>query len=377
MLLRTWMIMWKEFIQIIRDSRQLAVVIVMPLLMLVLYGFAINMDVKHVKLSVYDQDMSRQSRDLIGAFANSTYFDITQIAHSNEDVGNALDSGQAQIALIIPVTYSRDLASGHNAEVQALVDGSDSTTASTISGYFTSTIQQQQDKIIVQALARLGSRGAASFTPIDLRTRFWYNPELTSVNYIVPGLISVILMMLATILTSATIVRERERGTIEPLLVSPVQPVELVLGKLAPYTIIAFFDVLLVTFAAVLIFHVPLRGSPVLVLLMSGVFVIAALGIGLLISSVAPTQQVAMTASGVGMQLPSMLLSGFMFPVTSMPAGVRAFAYLVPAFHFIRILRAIFLKGSGFDMIWQPALFLLLLGVGVVGLAVVRFRKKL
>ncbi len=176
------MIIWKEFIQIIRDPRQLAVVVVMPMVMLVLYGYAINLDVRHVKLAVYDQDMSRQSRDLIGAFANSTYFDITVAAHNDEEIADALDAGSAQIALIIPVTYSRDLALGHNTPVQALVDGSDSTTASTVAGYFASTVQQQSEKMIVQALARVGDAGSTSFTPIDLRTRYWYNPELKSVN---------------------------------------------------------------------------------------------------------------------------------------------------------------------------------------------------
>lgn len=377
MLVRTWMIIWKEFLQILRDPRQLAVVVVMPMVMLVMYGYAINLDVRHVKMAVYDQDMSRQSRELIGAFANSTYFDIAVVAENGAQIDNALDSGRAQIALIIPVTYSRNLAGGHSATVQALIDGYDSTTASTEAGYFANTMQQQSSKIILQALARVGHAGSASFTPIDLRTRYWYNPELKSVNYIVPGLIAVILMMLSTILTSATIVRERERGTIEPLLVSPVQPLELILGKLIPYTIIAFCDVLLVIFVGVITFHVPLRGSPALVLALSGVFVIASLGIGLLISAIAPSQQVSMMASALFMQLPSMMLSGFMFPITSMPAAIRPLTNLIPAAHFIRILREIFLKGSGIEMVWQPALLLLLLGITVVGLAVKAFRNKL
>jgi hypothetical protein len=235
MLERTGMIFWKEFIHILRDPRQLAVVVLMPIIMLVMYGYAINLDVNHVKMAIYDQNMSPQSRDLIGAFADSTYFDIAVVAHSDGEITNALQGGRAQIALIIPVTYSRDLASGHNTPIQAIIDGSDSTTASTVGGYFASTVQQQSAKIIVQALARVGRAASASLTPIDLQTRYWYNPELKSVNFIVPGLIAVILMQLATLLTSATIVRERERGSMEPLLVSPVRPLELMLGKLIPY----------------------------------------------------------------------------------------------------------------------------------------------
>lgn len=377
MLVRTWMIIWKEFLQIIRDPRQLAMVVIMPMIMLVLYGYAINLDVNHVQMAVFDHDGSRQSRDLIGAFANSTYFDITMLAYNDADITNALDSGRAKIALIIPVDYSRDLARGHKTPVQALVDGSDSATASTVVGYFGNTLQQQNVKIIMQALARIGRGSNASFTPINLQTRFWYNPELKSVNYIVPGLIAVILMMLATILTSATVVRERERGTIEPLLVSPVQPVELMLGKLIPYTLIAFFDVVLVTIVGVEVFHVPLRGSPALVLVLSGVFVIASLGIGLFISSIAPSQQSAMMASGLLMQLPSMMLSGFIFPITSMPTVIRLLTNIIPAAHFIKILREIFLKGSGLQMVWKPSLMLLLLGIFVVGLAIAVFRKKL
>jgi len=262
--------------------------------------------------------------------------------------------------------------------VQLIIDGSDSTVASTALGYTSAIIQQQSAKISLEALQRAGlPASGSSLLPVDYRVRYWYNPELKSTNFIIPGLIAVILMMLSALLTSATVVRERERGTIESLVVSPVMPFELMLGKLIPYVIIAFFDVLLVIVAGRLLFHVPLLGSPALVLVLSGVFLTAALGIGLLISVTANNQQVAMVMAMVGTQLPAILLSGFVFPIASMPKVVQWISALIPASHFIKILRAIFLKGSGFGLIWKPSLLLLVFGLAMLALSSARFKKKL
>lgn len=374
---RIWMIMWKEFLQISRDARMLTVVIVLPVFMLVLYGYAINFDVKHLPLAIYDQDHSQESRDLIGAFLHSEYFDVTASLHSDQEVTRTLDRGQAKVVLVIPTTYSADLAAGRVTPVQLLVDGSDSTTASTAIGYANAMVQQHSAKIAIQALQAAGVNTSSAVLPVDNRVRYWYNPELKSTNFIIPGLIAVILMMLAALLTSMTVVRERERGTIESLIVSPVMPVELMLGKLTPYVVIAFFDVLLVMVASLLLFHIPLVGSPVLVLILSGVFLTAALGIGLLISTVATSQQFAMTVAVMATQLPSVLMSGFLFPISSMPPKVQLLANIIPATHFIKILRAVFLKGSGITALWQPALFLLLTGIAMLGTSSLRFQKKL
>ncbi|OPZ86299.1 MAG: Inner membrane transport permease YbhS [bacterium ADurb.Bin429] len=377
MLQRIRMIMWKEFVQISRDARMLGVVIVLPVLMLVLYGYAINFDVKHLPLAIYDQDRSQASRELISAFAQSDYFDVVASLQSYPEVTQALDRGQATVVLVIPTTYDADLAAGRTTAVQVLVDGSDSTTASTAIGYAQAMVQQHSAQIAVQALQGTGLNTSGASLPVDNRVRYWYNPELKSTNFIIPGLIAVILMMLAALLTSMTVVRERERGTIESLIVSPVMPVELMLGKLIPYVVIAFFDVVLVMVASVLLFRIPLVGSPVLVLVLSGIFLTAALGIGLLISTVATSQQFAMTVAVMATQLPSVLMSGFLFPINSMPPKVQLLTNLIPATHFIKILRAVFLKGSSLADLWQPTLFLLLIGGLMLGLSALRFQKKI
>jgi ABC-2 type transport system permease protein len=378
MLLRTWMIAWKEFVQISRDARTLAIVVVLPVMMLVLYGYAINLDVNHIRLAVYDQDNSRQSRDLVGAFSHSEYFDIVATVRSNAAATDALDDGIAKVALVIPTDYARDLAANRVATVQLLVDGSDSTTASTSVGYAEVIVQQQSARITIGAVQKAGfGNPALQAAPVEARFRYWYNPELRSTNYIVPGLIAVILMMLAALLTSMTVVRERERGTIEQLVVSPVMPSELMVGKLIPYVTIAFFDVLLVIAAGRLLFGVPLKGSPVLVLALSGVFLTAALGIGLLISVLAHNQQTAMTVAFMTTLLPSILLSGFIFPIRAMPQVLQLLTNLIPARHFLVILRGIFLKGIGISLLWQPTLVLVVFGVVMLGLSARRFRKKL
>ena len=376
MLLRTWMIIWKEFVQISRDARTLAIVVLLPVMLLVIYGYAINLDVNHLRLAVYDQDNSYQSRDLIGAFSHGEYFDIVASVRSNRAVTEALDDGLAKAALVIPPTYARDLASNRVAEVQLLVDGSDSTTSSTAIGYANAIVQQQSAKITVAALQRRGITPPAA-APIDARFRYWYNPELRSTNFIVPGLVAVILMMLSALLTSMTVVRERERGTIEQLVVSPVMPSELMIGKLLPYVIIAFFDVILVIAAGRLLFGVPLKGSPALVLALSAVFLTAALGIGLLISVASHNQQTAMTAALLTTLLPSILLSGFIFPIRAMPVALQWLTSLVPARHFLVILRAIFLKGSGLSTVCGPATVLLVYGLVVLALSSWHFKKRL
>jgi ABC-2 type transport system permease protein len=371
------MIIWKEFIQIFRDARTLAVVVILPVLMLVLYGYAINLDVRHIRLGIYDQDRSRQSRDLIGTFSHSQYFNIVAYLGSYDELTGALDRGLVKVALVIPTRFAEDLALGRVAQIQLIIDGSDSTTASTAIGYANAIVQQQSARISMAALQRAGLNVEDAAIPVDARLRVWYNPELKSTNFIVPGLIAVILMMLSALLTSMTVVRERERGTIETLIVSPVMPYELMLGKLVPYVIIALFDVILVIAAGRLLFHVPLVGSPVLVLALSAVFLMAALGIGLLISAASPSQQTAMTFAMLTTLLPSVLLSGFLFPIRAMPAVLQWLTNIIPARHFLVIVRSIFLKGSGLSLLWQPALVLLLFGLIMLGLSSLRFRKKL
>ena len=378
MLLRIWMIIWKEFIQIFRDLRTLAVVVIMPVVMLMLYGYAINLDVKHIPMMVYDQDHSPESRELIGVFSRTEYFEIVAYTTDYRAIDQALDRGTARAALVIPTRFSRALMRGELAPVQLIVDGSNSTTASTAIGYAAQMIGQYSSRITIEALQRNGLNVSAEvMTPVDARLRFWYNPELKSSNFMVPGLIAVILMMLSSLLTSMTVVRERERGTIEQLIVSPVMPYELMIGKVAPYVVISMVDVILIIVAGKLLFNIPLLGSPALLLVLSAVYLMAVLGLGLFISAVSNSQQTAMTIAMTATQLPSVLLSGFFFPISAMPQVIQWFTYLIPARHFLVIVRSIFLKGVGFELLWQPALILFVYGIFMLWLSSNRFHKKL
>ncbi len=374
---RTGMIAWKEFIQIYRDWRTLGVVVILPVLMLTLYGYAINFDIKHLPLGVLDRDRTRESRDMINAFARGVYFDIATWLDDPRQIDDALDRGTVKAVLVIPRGFSSDLAAGRAGQVQLLVDGADSTTATTAIGYLNAIIGEHSLAVTVEAVRRRGITVTENFLPVESRPRFWYNPDQKSTNYIVPGLIVIIMMMMSSLLTAMTVVRERERGTMEQLIVSPIHPLELLLGKLVPYVVIAFTDVILVIGAGRVLFSVSIVGNKALLLALSGVFLMAALGIGLLISVLSPTQQTAMTFAMLVSQLPSVLLSGFMFPISAMPAPVQWLTNIIPARHFLVIVRAIFLKGVGLAVLWRPVLILLVFGLIALGIGSMKFKKKL
>jgi len=377
MLLRTRAIARKEFIQIVRDARTLGVVIALPLLMLIIYGYAINTDVRNLPMAVLDQDQTAQSRDLIRTFEHTGFFDIKYYVESPDEIDEVIRTGEVKLALTIPRGFAKAIANGETAYVQPIIDGSDSTTASIGSGYVVGVLQSYSGKVALVAARRAGIAQASALQPIDFQPRVWYNPELKSTNFIVPGLIAVILMMLAALLTSMTVVRERERGTIEQLIVSPIKPTELMLGKLAPYVIIAFVDVLIIIGVGRLLFNVPLNGSPTLLLVLSVIYLISALAIGLLISTVSGTQQTAMAMAMMATQLPSVLLSGFIFPIASMPLAIRVITRIIPARYFLVIVRGIFLKGVGLAVLWQQAVFLVIFACIILGLCSRRFRKTL
>lgn len=376
MLLRLAMVAWKEFIQIGRDRRMLGVSVVLPVFMVMLYGYAINLDVKHLRIGILDHDRTDASRALIEAFANTEYFSVTDRFAADREIEPALITERVRGALVIPRGFGRDLARRRTVPVQFIIDGSDSTSASTVVGYVSTLLAGYSNTLAVQAVRRAGV-GRRDFLPIDNRFRNWYNPELRSNNFIVPGLIAVVLMMLSALLTSVTIVREKERGSFENLIVSPVTAFELVLGKLLPYVVIAFGDVLLVLLTSHFLFAIPFRGSLAVLFLLSGVFLTAALGIGLLISAKAPTQQMANMAAMVGTQLPAVLLSGFMFPITSIPESIQWIPTFIPATHFIRILRSLFLKGSPLSDLLLPAGILLGFGLVMIVASARSFKKKL
>lgn len=377
MLRRIAAVMRKEFIHISRDIRTMAVVLVLPVLMLVLYGYAINMDVRHLRTAILDYDRTSTSRHFVRSLQHSEYFDVVAYLDSPKQVDELLNRGRAKLVLVIPRGFERELAGGRSPQVQALVDGSDSSVATIAQGYVAGFVQAFSLEQVRGFAAKAGVPADRLVAPVDFRPRVWYNPEMNSTYFIVPGLIAVILQMLAALLTSLTIVRERERGTIEQLVVSPVMPHELMLGKVIPYVLIAYADVLLVLAVGRWLFGVPLEGSLALLLAHCGVFLLSSLGIGLLISVVARTQLVAFMVAMLGTMLPSLLLSGFVFPISSMPKPLQLFTYLIPARYFIAILRGIFLKGVGMEVLWRDALPLLVFGVAAVAISASMFRKRL
>ena len=367
--------MRKEFLQLRRDPRLLRVVIVAPVLQLLIFGYAATTDVHHISTAVYDEDRSQASRALVQQFTGCHYFDYDYSISSPKEMDALLDAGQAQMVLHIPPRFSEDLAHNHLARVQLVLDGSDSMTAGIISGYASGAIARYSQQLAVTRLERL-RRTLPQVPGIDARLRVWYNPELKSVNFMVPGVLCTLLLVVTMILTSLAIVKEREIGTLEQLIVTPITPGELMLGKTLPFVLLGFVDLALVTAVAVLWFHVPLNGSLALLFALTAIFLLASLGGGLFISTVSRTQQQAMV-TGFFFMMPSVILSGFMFPIQNMPRVIQYLTYAIPLRYYLVIIRGIFLKGNGIDVLWPQALALVGLGLGILALSAARFTKRL
>jgi ABC-2 type transport system permease protein len=365
----------KEFIQIVRDPRTLALTFVMPVMMLFLLGYAATNDVGNISLAVFDQDQSPASRRLLDAYRAADYFTLDHVVASEEELRTLIDNNTARAGIIIPPQYGRTLDSGRVAQVAFVLDGSDPTVASSALAAATLIGQSQATRLM---LARLEKRGLGGVVqpPIDVRTQVWYNPGMVSAYYMIPALIGMILQFLTTILTSTSIVRERERGTIEQLIVTPLRSWELVVGKLTPYVLIAFFDTVEVLTVGVILFRVPINGSLALVLALAGLFLVTTLGIGLFISTIANTQQEAILTTMFTV-LPSIFLSGFFFPLAAMPGWLQAVSYLIPLRYFLIISRGIILKGTGVSTLWGEILALSIFAIGIMGAAAARFRKSL
>ncbi len=374
---RIWPIMRKEFLEIWRDPRSLTFVLAMPVLMLLLYGYGISSDVKRIPLAVFDRDGRPPARELVLRFTSTDYFVVTARVESLRGLRRVIDSGQAKVGLMIPEDFSQNLGAGRPAPIQFVVDGSDSNTASiaisNISAISKSTELSPRD-LRPQAFLRPRPENPA---PIELRTWVWYNPELKSSNFLVPGLTAVILMMLAAMLTSLTVAREWERGTMEGLIASPLRPVELMVGKILPYVAIGLVDVAIIVLVAVFWFRVPLRGSLTLLMLSSTIFLLGALGIGLFVSAATKNQQVSFQLAVLITMLPSLLLSGFFYPIENMPPVLQAVTYLVPARYFLVVIRGIFLKGVGLVVLWKELLFLSVFAALMLGASSAKFRKRL
>ena len=365
----------KEFIQIVRDPRTLMIMFVMPLVMLFLLGYAATNDVRNVPTAIFDQDRSVAARELINAFRAADYFEFAFDVGSVEEMKWLIDSGQARAGLIIPPDYGQRLTAGQQAQVAFVIDGSDPTIAGTALSAAT-LIGQAKATTILRATLEQRAQGNAATLPLEVRTQVWYNPDLVSAYFMIPGLIGMILQYLAVILTSTAIVRERERGTIEQLIITPIRSWELIVGKLLPYVLISFLDLLLILVLGTLAFNMPINGSVLLLLVLAGLFLVTTLGIGLLISTVARTQFEAMMMA-VFIALPAIFLSGFFFPLAAMPPFLQALSYLVPLRYFLIIVRAILIKGVGLAAVTNEVLALIVFGFVVMGIAVLRFRKRL
>jgi ABC-2 type transport system permease protein len=362
----------KEVIQIQRDPRSLAMAFLMPMLLLFLYGYALTLDVDNLRTIVYDQDRTQVSRDVLGRFLESRYFTRVATAEQYRDVERALDSGRAQVALVVPRNFARDLARGNRVSLQALFDGSDANTATIARGYLDGIAEKYSLELTAARIPTAERR-----IPLEGRPRVWFNPELQSKNYIVPGLIAVIMMVIAALLTSLTVAREWERGTMEQLIATPLRAKELVLGKLLPYFAIGLLDVALAAIVGTLVFGVPFRGSALLFFGLAFIFLLGTLSLGMLISIRAKSQLIASQVAMVITFLPAFLLSGFIFDIQNMPGWLQAITFAVPARYFITILKGIFLKGVGPAILAPEALFLLGFSLLVVVAAMRAFRKAL
>lgn len=365
----------KEFIQVKRDPRTLAIILVVPALQLLLFGYAVTTNVDHIATVVFDQAMDGRSRDFLRAFTNTEYFTVVGNVSSHREARDAIDRGDAKVAFIIPPDFSRNLDAGKPAYVQVIIDGSDPNTASTALFTATSIAQSRAASEVQSALRRVGIARSVEM-PIEIRPNILYNPSMQSVNFMIPGLIGLILQMQAVILTAFAIVREREKGTLEQLIVTPIKPWELMVGKIVPYVLIAFAQVAVALAVGTLWFRVEIAGSLLLLLVLSVVFLVGSLGIGLLVSTVSKTQTQALQMSMLVI-LPSILLSGFMFPRESMPAILNYLGYFIPLTYFLKILRGIALKGIGMEYLWLEALLLAAFGFLIFGLSAKRFQKKL
>src|SRR5579871_1128028 len=379
---RIRVILRKEFIQALREPRMRVLLFVPPILQSVIFGFAVNLDVDRAQIAWMDMDRTPASRDLRERFEGSGRFEVVTIPRTEDDVQRTLDRGTAQAVVRVLPGFERDLKRGRPTEVQVLVDGTNSNTASLVSNYAGEIIAdfsldamsaQQNSRILTRSP---GSPANAGVPQINARSRVWFNPDLYSRNYFVPGVIANIIMMVTLMLTALAIVREKEIGTMEQLMVTPVRPIELMLGKTLPFAIVGLIDVALISTIALLLFHIPFRGSVLLLFFSSVVFLMTSLGAGLFLSTISQTQQQAMMASFF-FSTPAFMLSGFAFPIRNMPMVVQYVTYLNPLRYFIEIVRGLFLKGVGISVLWPQMVCLAVYGVAVLGLSALRFRKTL
>ena len=365
----------KEFIQVFRDPKMKRIVFVMPLIQILVFGYAVTTDVNHVGMAVFDLDHSVSSRALVSRFVGSGYFDVVGYVEDEQQAQNLIDRGDAAVVLRMDKGFEDRLNAGHTAPLQLIVDGTDSNTARIVLNYGIKIANEFSDQVRISQFARMQGRVPA-LPSVELHTRAWFNDNLESRNFYVPGVIALMVMLITLLLTSMAVVREKEIGTMEQIMVTPIRPVEFILGKTVPFALIGFMDVIAITVIGVFWFDVPIRGNLLLLFFSTSLYLATCLGIGLLISTVSETQQQAMLSTFLFFQ-PAVLLSGFMFPIANMPRVIQWLTFLNPFRYFLVIVRGLFLKGVGFGILWPQMLALAIMGAFTLWLASLRFKKTL
>ncbi|MGA9399038.1 MAG: ABC transporter permease [Anaerolineaceae bacterium] len=365
----------KEFLQILRDKRTLVIILIIPIMQLFLLGYSATSDIRNIPLAVVDQCQCAESRQLLDAYRVADYFKLEYTAGSEEELRVLIETGKIKVGMLIPPDYNTRLAEG-KAQVAFILDGSDATAGSTALSAATLIGQSHATELMIERLGRAGIDADKLRPPLEVRTRVWYNPDLVSSYFMIPGVIGMILFAITSILTATSVVRERERGTIEQLIVTPIRPWELIAGKIIPYVLLAFIDTFEVIALGNWVFGVPVRGDLGLIVLCSGLLLLSGLGIGLFASTIANTQQEAMLITWMTL-LPSIFLSGFFFPLQAMPPVLQWISYIIPLRYYLVIIRALLIKGVGMSAIWQETLALALFGLVIMAAASLRFRKRL
>ena len=365
----------KELIQTLRDKRMRYILIVPPILQLIIFGYAANLDVKHIRTAVRDLDRSVESRDLIGRFGSSKYFDIIFFPSTPKEVKDLINQGEVAVSIEIPTDFSRKLKKGDTATVQIILDGTESNTALIALGYASQILSEFSAQVLVKKLNRAGMIGFEE-AGVQLEHRIWFNPNLESRLFYVPGVIASIAFLIPIILTAQAIVREREIGTLEQIMVTPIRSWELIIGKTLPFALIGLFDVVLIALVGVYWFEVPLQGTPLVLLLGAVLFLVSSVAIGLFISTICSTQQQAQISTFF-FAMPAFILSGFAFPIENMPEWIQYLTYANPLRYFLVIIRGVFLKAIGLDILWPQMLALGILGALMILLSSLRFQKRL
>jgi ABC-2 type transport system permease protein len=365
----------KELIQTLRDKQMRITLIVPPILQLIVFGYAANMDVKHIRTAIRDLDQSVESRDLVERFRSSKYFDIVSFPDTPKEVKDLINQGAVTVSIEIPTDFSRKLKKGDTATVQIILDGSESNTALIALGYANQILSEFSTQVLVKRLNRAGMIGFEE-AGVDLRNRTWFNPNFESRIFYVPGVIASIAFLIPIILTAQAIVREREIGTLEQIMVTPIRSWELMLGKTLPFALFGLFDVIMIAAIGIFWFEVPLRGNPLVLLSGAALFLMSSVAIGLFISTICSTQQQAQISTFF-FAMPAFTLSGFAFPIENMPEWIQYLTYANPLRYFLVIIRGVFLKGNGLDILWPQMLALGILGTFMIVLSSLRFQKRL